>query len=158
LLSQRVQLKSLIPKPYDFEPTTIGEHIRKRRLILGLTQRKLATQLDVNPWTLRNWESGATSPAVRFLPRLTRFLGYDPKPPALKTVADRLKAARRERGWSQKEAARYLGIDPCTWSSWERGGTVVVINHRRRVEMFLDLPAHSLDAPMRDQWNARHKR
>jgi transcriptional regulator with XRE-family HTH domain len=158
LLSQRIHLKSLIPKPYDFEPTTIGEHFRKRRLTLGLTQSELATQLDVSPWTLRNWESGATSPAVRFLPRLTRFLGYEPESPALEGIADYLKVARRGRGWSQKEAARRLGVDPCTWSSWERGGTVVVLTHRRRVEMFLDLPAHSLDAPMRDQWNARHKR
>jgi hypothetical protein len=45
---QRVHLKSLIPRPYDFEPTTFGEHVRKRRLMLGLTEAELAMEPGVN--------------------------------------------------------------------------------------------------------------
>lgn len=137
-------LKSLIQQPYDFEPATIGEHIRKRRLVLSLTQEELATQLGVNPWTVGNWETGTTKPVLRFIPRIIEFLGYDPEPPNPVTTADCLKAKRRELGWSQKEAARYLGIDPSTWSSWECGGRILALEHRRRVANFLGTGPRSL--------------
>ena len=130
-------LKSLIHKPYDFEPTTIGEHIRKRRLILGLTQEDLATQLGVNSWTVGNWENDETKPVLRFIQRILELLGYAPEPPNPVTIAERLKAKRRELGWSQKEAARYLGVDPSTWSSWECGDRMLAIEHRRWVANFL---------------------
>ena len=37
-----VTLKGLIPKKTDFEPKTLGEHVRKRRLDLGLNQKQAA--------------------------------------------------------------------------------------------------------------------
>ncbi len=37
---------------------SIGDHIRKKRLQLGLFQRELAQQLGVNVWTILNWEKG----------------------------------------------------------------------------------------------------
>lgn len=46
----RISHNYLIPKPYDFIPTTIGEHILKRRLELGHYQKDVANQLGVNPW------------------------------------------------------------------------------------------------------------
>ena len=54
----RVRLKSLIRKPYDFEPQSLGEHIRRRRLMLSLTQEETAEGLGVNTWTVLNWETG----------------------------------------------------------------------------------------------------
>jgi transcriptional regulator with XRE-family HTH domain len=48
-----------------------------------------------------------------------------------------LLAKRRELGWTQKVAARNLGVDPCTWSSWEYGGTIMMRKHRRVVASFL---------------------
>lgn len=55
-LSQRVPitLKALKPKETDFEPQTLGEHVRRRRLELGLTQRQAAERLGVSPWTVLN--------------------------------------------------------------------------------------------------------
>ncbi len=35
-------------------PTTLGMHLRKRRLFLGLTQVEMATQLGVNELTVGN--------------------------------------------------------------------------------------------------------
>lgn len=156
LLFHRVQLKSLIPKPYDFEPTTIGDHLRKRRLILGLTQAEMATQLGVNEWTVGNWENDETRPVLRFIPAIIQFLGYDPEPPNPVTVAEHLKAKRRELGWSQKEAARHLGVDPATWSSWEAGGTILLLGHRVAVARLVSYPKARLDEEMRETWCARH--
>lgn len=59
-------------------PTTHGEHIRKRRLDLGWTQKRTATELGVSEDTLRDWELGNMEPKPRKLPRIGEFLGYQP--------------------------------------------------------------------------------
>ena len=66
----------------------------------------------MNEWTVGNWETGTTKPVLRFIRRIIEFLGYDPEPPNPVTIADRLKAKRRERAWSQREAARRFESTP----------------------------------------------
>lgn len=77
----RVTLKSLIPKDTDFEPKTLGEHIRKRSLVLGITQKQAAKLLGINEHTIIHWEIRQTKPEMQFIPALIRFLGYNPEPP-----------------------------------------------------------------------------
>ena len=43
---------------YPEEPTTIGGHLKKRRLDLGLRQKGVAGELRVNFKTYGNWEQG----------------------------------------------------------------------------------------------------
>jgi hypothetical protein len=43
------------PKGYPFDPKTIGEHIRKRRLDLGLLQLEVAKMIGVTESTVWNW-------------------------------------------------------------------------------------------------------
>ncbi len=45
----RIHLKCRKPKDYADEPQTLGEHVKKRRLLLGLTQKQSAHLLGVNP-------------------------------------------------------------------------------------------------------------
>lgn len=136
----RVRLKSLIWKPYDFEPKTVGDHIRRRRLMLAITQEEAATRLGVNAWTVHNSETGQPKPEIRFIPALVEFLGYDPEPVDEGTLAGRLVGKRRELGLSQREAARSLRIDSCTWAGWELGARIAREAHRRAVEGFLENP------------------
>lgn len=117
----------------------------------------MATQLGVNEWTVGNWETGQTNPVLRFVPAIIRFLGYDPEPPQQKTIAEHLKAKRRELGWSQKDAARHLGVDPSTWSSWERGGTIMALAHRKCVATFIDMPESEIRSLMRMRWGTVHR-
>ena len=42
LPSMPVTLNALKPKQTDFRPSTLGDHIRKRRLELGLSQKETA--------------------------------------------------------------------------------------------------------------------
>jgi transcriptional regulator with XRE-family HTH domain len=56
---------------------TLGDHLRKRRLDLGLLQREVAQKLQVNQMTICNWEINRTSPQLRFIPRIITFLGYN---------------------------------------------------------------------------------
>ncbi len=144
----RVSLKSLIPKTYDFVPTSVGVHIEKRRLKLGLLQAEAAQQLGVNPWTVLNWEKGDTEPPVSAIPAILKFLCYDPYPEP-KTLPERLLAKRRIMGWSIRQAANRLRVDPSTWASWERGATVLRRQHRLRIANLLHLSAEALDCELR---------
>jgi hypothetical protein len=37
-------------------------------------------RLSIDEWTVHNWEIGRAQPALRYVPRLIDFLGYDPFP------------------------------------------------------------------------------
>jgi transcriptional regulator with XRE-family HTH domain len=147
----------LIPKPYDFIPTTLGEHIRRRRLEIGLTQKEAANKLEVNPWTILNWEKGHTKPPIAVIPAITEFLGYDPflEP---KTLPQHLLARRRAMGWSIEQAAEVMGVDPGSWSKWERGQTILYRRHRIQVASFLNISTDALDQEMTLRWNRSHER
>ncbi len=133
----RIRRKSLIQKTWDCEPQTLGDHIRRRWLMLAITQEEAATRLGVNAWTVHNWETGQRNPEIRFIPALVEFLGYDPEPADQGTLAGRLVAKRRALGLSQREAARSLAIDPGTWAGWELGTRIAREAHRRAVARFL---------------------
>lgn len=152
----RISLKSLIPKPYDFEPRTLGEHVLKRRLFLKLSQPQLAKILGIAPETVLNWELNYRKPGINHIGKLIQFLGYDPALPNPRSIAELLLAKRRELGWSQKVAARNLGVDPCTWSSWECGGTIMRHDHRQLVALFLGINEDIIDKKMKRQWNERY--
>ncbi|MHB8230736.1 MAG: helix-turn-helix transcriptional regulator, partial [Vulcanimicrobiaceae bacterium] len=51
-----LRLRAVRQRETDFEPQTLGEHIRKRRLMLKLTQKQAGARLGVTPWTVHNWE------------------------------------------------------------------------------------------------------
>lgn len=57
---------------------TIGDHIRKRRLDLKLTQKQVAGILGVNEMTIVNWELGHTEPLKKHTARIIDFLRYNP--------------------------------------------------------------------------------
>ena len=91
--------------------------------LLRLRARDVARQLAANPDTVKNWEVGNTAPALWFVPRLIRFLGYIPVDTTGDSLplSDRLKTFRRVRGLSQKQLAAMLGVDPSTLARWEHG-------------------------------------
>jgi DNA-binding XRE family transcriptional regulator len=77
------RLRSARPldREYPTELRTIGDHIRKRRLDLGLLQREVALRIGVDKTTVYNWEAGRATPSLRGLPAVIWFLGYDPADP-----------------------------------------------------------------------------
>ncbi|HAH31128.1 MAG TPA: hypothetical protein DCL44_02320 [Elusimicrobia bacterium] len=58
--------------------TTLGNHIHKRRLDLGLSQGQVSQILGVGKESVYNWETGKNAPEVRFIPKIYNFLGYVP--------------------------------------------------------------------------------
>ena len=64
--------------PIPTEPTTIGEHIHKKRADLGLHQWQLAEQLGVWRATLVSWEGNHYQPEGKARDRVVAWLGFDP--------------------------------------------------------------------------------
>lgn len=102
------------------QPQTVGDHIRTKRLGMRMLQREVAEQIGVDKTSVFNWEANASTPEIRYMPAIIRFLGYNPLPP-VKTLAEQLVQHRTTLGLSQKEAAERVGVDPSTLAKWEQG-------------------------------------
>lgn len=96
----------------------MGDHVRKRRLDLGLLQRQLADRVGVHPGTVRNWETNATIVALKHIPVLVDFLGYVPFAEPT-TLAERLRLYRKLNGISRRVLAQRLRVDESTVWRWE---------------------------------------
>jgi transcriptional regulator with XRE-family HTH domain len=150
-----VCLKALNKKESNFEPRTLGEQIKKRRIELKLTLKEAGKMLGTDERSIISWEKGRTVPKVYRLPAFIRFLGYTPLPEP-RTIAERLVARRLERGWSRKVASRHLGIDESTLRDWEHGKIILLRKHRRLVAGALGIAESELDAEMKARWTAVH--
>lgn len=89
----------------------------------GLTQQEVAELVKVSEDTLWNWEAGqVTDPKIKTMPAIIDFLGYVPIE-VDSDFCELLLAYRAIHGYTQKEAARTVGVDPTTWRNWENGST-----------------------------------
>ncbi|MCL4511355.1 MAG: helix-turn-helix domain-containing protein [Bacteroidetes bacterium] len=66
--------KKALPKGYPKDLKTIGDHVRKRRLDLKLTQKEVAAILGVDECTVWNWEKNRTRPLPSLIARISEFL------------------------------------------------------------------------------------
>lgn len=73
-------------------------------------QAEAAERMGVSEAAVYEWEKRGRAPSIRQWPRVLAFLGYDPYPEP-EATAEKLKAARRRRGWSQEELASCFGVD-----------------------------------------------
>jgi len=103
-----------LPKPgYPKQLKHLGDHLRARRIDLGLLQRDAAAEIGVDTATVTNWELGNTEPEVRFLPALITFLGHNPLP-GPETCGQAVKRERLSLGLSKERLADLAGIDEAT--------------------------------------------
>jgi len=63
---------------YPSLPSRYGEHLRKGRLDLNLTQKELALILEVYESTIDKWERLGVVPQEHNRIKIKEFLGYDP--------------------------------------------------------------------------------
>ncbi len=125
--------------PVPKQPQTIGDHLRKRRLELGILQAEAARR--VSTVTLSRWECDKVYPTWPQQPPVTAYLGYDPfTNPALgsprsnetpsiaslspeapvnigKAIIQHCLKTRKTR----KQFAKELGLSPKTVWNWETG-------------------------------------
>lgn len=97
---------------------TLGDHIKKKRLDLGLWQKQVAEQIGVDEVTLYNWEKQRTVPKLPYIPKIIAFLAYIPFPPA-SSLPEKIKNCRRVLGVTQEKMAEMIGIDKTTLARCE---------------------------------------
>jgi len=125
------------PAEYPREFRHLGDHIRAKRLDLGLQIKQLARRLGTDEDSVASWERGERCPSLRKLPKILGFLGYDPRPkPA--TLGEHLRRFRTAVGESTRELAGKLGVDPSTLEGWERGEHAPIDRYRRMIVSLLD--------------------
>ena len=121
----KLQFKAKKPQSpaYPKTLTTLGDHIRKRRLDLGLWQKDVAATLGVTVSAVTNWELNRVTPYFTYLPKIITFLGYTPPPFDIMTdnIVERMKVHRLTHGLSQEKFAKLIGVDETTVAKWERG-------------------------------------
>ena len=96
--------------PYPKHPSTLGEHLLKKRCEIELLQKDVGQRIGVSPWTIMNWEKGKTNPGIQYYPAIFSFLEYDPFPDP-KTLGEKIAAWRQQNGVTRKALARQLRID-----------------------------------------------
>ena len=92
-----------LPPAYPRKLTTLGDHLRKKRLDLGLLQKDLAQRLGVDKASVHNWENHRSSPSLQFIPKVIDFLGYDPLSTEANTLGEKLVAVRQQPGLPQED-------------------------------------------------------
>jgi DNA-binding transcriptional regulator YiaG len=142
------ELRASKPKPSHYPKllNTLGDHIRTRRLDLGLFQSQVAEQIGVKEATINNWEGNKSLPAIRYVPAILLFLEYNPLPPA-QTLPERLPAVRKMLGLSQRQLAELLGVDPGTLQTWEAEQHEPTGRNVELAERFLKSAARQQKAP-----------
>ena len=125
-------------RAYPISLTTLGDHIRKRRLDVKLLQKDVAEILGVDTMTVNNWERNRCGPKLYLFPKIVQFLGYNPFPAEPKTkIGEEIQAYRLMHGLSQKKLAKLLRIDPTTLARWEKGTSKPGSRLRKRLAELL---------------------
>ena len=104
------------PKGYPLTPKTIGEHIRKKRLDLGLLQLEVARMIGVTESTVWNWEHGR-EPELRHIPKIIEFLGHVPFECPNDPIG-KLRHFKMVNGLSYERLGELMNRDPKQLADW----------------------------------------
>ena len=135
----RLCLKAPKPLPFVLDPKTLGQHLRKRRWVLKQLQREAAAEIGVNKWTYMGWETNGVMPCVSLVPRVVKYLGYNPCEPTVppSSFGGWLGATRRRFGLSREAIGDHLGVDKSTVGDWEEDVRMPSAENRERLEAIL---------------------
>jgi transcriptional regulator with XRE-family HTH domain len=135
-----------VPKPlktgYPTKLQTLGEHLRRRRLDLGLLQQGVAQIIGTTKDTVYNWEGNRTNPSLKFIPKVRAFLGYIPFDSQPKTLGEKILVYRLLLGISRKKLAHTLGVDPTTLAKWEQGKSTPVARSLEIIDQLFRVLPH----------------
>lgn len=115
------KFRNPIPQNYPQKPTTIGEHLRKKRIDSNLSQAELAKILGVSTGCLTYWENNRSNPQITYYPRIHHFLGFCKSTFDEANFCDFLRSYRLKNGFSYRALGSHLKVDATTVRAWEKG-------------------------------------
>ena len=107
-----------------YQPKTLGEHLRNRRLAMGMRQEDVARQLGTLREVYERWERDERQPVISEWPGILSFLSYYPF--GQESTADLVMKARRCQGMDQKELAQVVGVTHQQLRRWEHGDGIPI--------------------------------
>lgn len=125
---------------YPQNPITLGEHIRRRRMDLNMSQASVARSLGIVEDCITYWENHRSEPKVSYYPRILMFLGYSPWQFDTSTLQGRLKEYRYRHGLSYKKFGTIFGMDAGHIRKLEEGSTVPFRKTIAKLEQLLLIP------------------
>ncbi|MDM1048335.1 helix-turn-helix transcriptional regulator [Sphingobacterium hotanense] len=117
----KLEFRKPIHQNYPQNPTTIGEHLRKKRIDSDLSQAELAKILGVSTDCLTYWENNRSSPQITYYPRIHHFLGFYTTTFNETKFCDLLRSYRWKDGFSFRALGSLLKVDATTVRAWEKG-------------------------------------
>ena len=118
------------------EPVTLGDHLRRRRIELGLFQKDVAIQIGVTTSTIWNWENNWSSITLSCMPKVIEFLGYNPIP-CPDGLMGKLAWYKQVNGLSLEQLGANMGRDPEQLADWLSGRHKPCRRNREKVKRFL---------------------
>jgi DNA-binding transcriptional regulator YiaG len=113
-------IRIITAHPYTFSPITLGDYLRKTRIDLGLTQKKVAKDiLKTSVDNVRNWEANRYEISLSFRPKVIEFISYCPYDVSI-PFGLKFKQRRENFGLSVKKLAILLKVHRSTIDNWER--------------------------------------
>ncbi len=140
-------LQANIPKDsrYPKTLTSIGDHLRTKRLDGNMELKDVAQQLNVTVQSIVHWEQNRTTPNLRFYPVIADFLGYET--PVMKEnnkLVGMLKNYRKENGVSLYKCSKRIGLTHTTLHRIETGRTKLTEKSKHCLQVFFQDKAKKL--------------
>jgi transcriptional regulator with XRE-family HTH domain len=130
-----IPLKIPLPPELTEGPVTLGDHLHRRRLELGLYQKDVASRLGVTTSSVWNWEHGWTID-LRYIPRIIAFLGYNPIH-CPEDLLERLAWHKQVNGLTLEKLGAEMGCDPEQLADWLAGRHKPCRRNQKKIGLFL---------------------
>jgi len=136
-LAYKIEVPLLIqlPKELTEVPISLGDHLRRRRLELGLYQKNVASRLGVTTSTIINWEKSSRV-TFRYLPGVISFLGYNPIP-LPDDLMEKLAWYKQVNGLTFEQLGAQMSRDPEQLADWLSGRCYPCRRNREKIDFFL---------------------
>jgi transcriptional regulator with XRE-family HTH domain len=116
-------------------PVTLGDHLRRRRLELGLHQKDVAKIIGVTTSSVWNWEHGL-EPELRYQPQIITFLGANPTP-CPDDLIGQLAWYKKSRGLNLIQLGKQMNRDPEQLADWFSGRCYPCRRNREAIAGYL---------------------
>ncbi|MDB1923561.1 helix-turn-helix transcriptional regulator [Clostridium tertium] len=127
-----IDMKKLeVSSKYKDIPYLISDKLKYHRMLLGLSCRKLESELDISLNSIHTIEFKKCYPSKNISMKLASYFNigtkyfYDDYLENLHTIPIELKKYRESKNLNYKQAANLIGVSAHAWAWWEDGSHTI---------------------------------